>query len=163
MHKLILLLGTNLGRRIANISTAIHQIETLLGKVLKKSSVYETAAWGNTEQPDFLNQVIQVETGKNPTECLEILLQIEAGMGRIRNLKWEPRIIDIDILFYDSEIINLDHLKIPHPELHRRKFVLIPLAEILPEFVHPQSLKTANEMLAEVSDPLQCHVYSESV
>ena len=107
------------------------------GKIIRSSSIYETAAWGKTDQDDFLNRVIMLQTPLSAPQLLEALLAIEQQMGRERTEKWAPRTIDLDILFYNDEIVELPGLTIPHPFLHERLFTLIPLAELVPEFVHP--------------------------
>lgn len=116
------------------------------------SSVYQTAAWGNTQQADFLNQVIGIETQNSPDVLLQGLLKIEQDMGRNRNEKWEPRIIDLDILFFDSLILDIPELKIPHPYLHVRRFTLVPLHEIVPFLIHPVFNKSVSELLEACSD-----------
>ena len=140
-------LGTNMGERELNLQNAIEHIEKKVGKVLAQSSIYETPAWGLTDQPDFLNQVIEIETSQTPPQILENILQIEIEMGRIREKKWGPRLIDLDILFYNNLIFNTENLQIPHPYIHQRAFVLEPLNEIAPNFVHPVFEKTISELV----------------
>tara|TARA_R110001592_G_scaffold178589_3_gene419722 strand:- start:1973 stop:2485 length:513 start_codon:yes stop_codon:yes gene_type:complete len=155
-NRLILSLGGNVGNVRAVFKNAINQIPSELGEVLKQSSIYKTAAWGVENQPDFLNQVLIVKTKYTPKDCLAKLLNLELDLGRIRNgKKWEERVIDIDILFYNSEIIDLPSLKIPHPFVHERNFILIPLAEIYGNFVHPQLNKTILDLRKESIDRLQ--------
>lgn len=124
-------LGTNLGDRHLNLGNAINLIGNQIGKVLKQSSIHETKAWGNTNQPDFLNMVIRIETELTPELLLEKCLSIEKEIGRVREEKWGPRIIDIDILYYNDLIIDNENLKIPHPFINEREFVLKPLTEII--------------------------------
>ncbi|GAB4249814.1 MAG: 2-amino-4-hydroxy-6-hydroxymethyldihydropteridine diphosphokinase [Ekhidna sp.] len=127
-------------------------------QVLDESSIYETEPWGKSEQPWFLNVVIQVETGKNATELLECLLEIERAMGRERKEKWGERCIDIDILYYRNEVIDTPSLTIPHPGIPDRKFTLIPLVEMIPIEQHPLLQKNQMELLSECSDPLDCRL-----
>ena len=124
-------LGTNLSDRHKNLSNAIDLIGKQIGEVIKQSSIHETKAWGKTDQPDFLNMVIQVETTLSPQKLLEKCLSIEDQIGRIRKEKWGPRLIDIDILYYNDLKIEEENLKIPHPFINEREFVLKPLTEIL--------------------------------
>jgi len=154
MNKTSLLLGSNMGKSIEILSTAIEQIEEKIGSVLLGSDLYATAAWGNTSQPDFLNQVIEVATPLDAAETLEIILSIEKNMGRIRTIKNAPRIIDIDILFFNNEIINRSNLIVPHPEIQNRRFVLTPLNEIAPQMIHPVLNKTIEQLLSICPDQL---------
>lgn len=132
-----LLLGTNQGNRGRNLEQATDHIVKVGSEIIKKSSIYETAPWGITDQPPFLNLVIHFRTTENPHSLLEKLLNIEREMGRKRIGKWGPRIIDIDILFYDNRTINTEDLTIPHPEIQNRMFTLLPLKEIAPNLIHP--------------------------
>lgn len=147
-------LGSNLGNRLQNLSTAIDLINSNAGPVLFMSSVYETAAWGNEAMPPYLNQVLITGTIMDPITLLEALLEIENKMGRERNTKWTSRIIDLDILFYGEKIINKSKLKIPHPHLHERKFTLVPLVEIIPEFIHPVFKKSMRQLSVICHDTL---------
>jgi 2-amino-4-hydroxy-6-hydroxymethyldihydropteridine diphosphokinase len=137
MNTIFLLLGSNLGDRKAYLKQAIGHIENDIAPVIKASSVYETQSWGKTDSPDYLNQVILVESALAAPTILQKILSIENMMGRKREEKWGSRIIDIDILFYNSAIINEPGLQIPHPELHKRRFTLEPLAQIAPQLIHP--------------------------
>ena len=144
MHKVFFSIGGNIGDRHANLAKAITEIGKSVGKILVVSAIYETKAWGIENQPDFLNQVVVVETTLSPLETLETVLAIELEMGRIRAQKWYTRIIDIDLLFFDDQIITSPILTLPHPFLAKRNFVLAPLVEIAPDFIHPvfqQSIK----------------------
>jgi 2-amino-4-hydroxy-6-hydroxymethyldihydropteridine diphosphokinase len=159
MNKAYLLLGTNVGDRFMNLESAASQLGKRVGNVLLQSSIYATAPWGKTDQADFLNQVLLVETTLGPEKLMQEILSIEKDMGRIRTERNAPRIIDIDILFFNDEIINKPDLHIPHKEMHNRRFVLIPLLEIAPDLIHPglnQSLKT---LLADCKDNLSVTYY----
>lgn len=147
-------LGGNVGNRLKNIALAQHLIEKQLGVIDKYSNIYETAAWGNTDQPAFLNQAILIKTPFTPLQTLHIVLQIEKQMGRFREIKWAPRIIDIDILLYNQTIINKPQLQIPHPFMHERRFVLKPLAEIMPNTQHPTFKKSFRDLLTTCQDSL---------
>lgn len=137
MVKVFLLLGSNLGDRFAYLRQAIAGIAEQIGTVTQQSSVYETQAWGKTDEADYLNQVLLVETTLMADELLHAILDIELQLGRKRIEKWGARTIDIDILFYSDTIINKPDLIIPHPELQNRRFTLEPLAEIAPDMLHP--------------------------
>lgn len=139
--------GSNLGDREANCRIALKKLNSE-GIIIKKaSSMHETEPWGFKDQPKFINMVIEVETELRPEELLMTLKGIEKKMGRKETIKWGPRIIDLDILFYNDKIINQDELKIPHPYLHERDFVLVPLSEIAPDKVHPVLKKTVRELM----------------
>jgi 2-amino-4-hydroxy-6-hydroxymethyldihydropteridine diphosphokinase len=152
MNQAYILLGTNLGDKKANLQQAILSISANLISIVSYSGIYETAAWGNTNQDNFYNQVIEVNTELSATDLLKTLLQIETQMGRVRNQKWEARIIDLDILYYNHEIIDTENLKVPHPYLHVRRFTLAPLVQIAPEFLHPVFNKTNTALLENCSD-----------
>ncbi len=154
MNKAFLLTGGNLGDRVKNMELCNFLVEKACGKINKKSSLYETAAWGKTDQPDFLNQVMLIDTVLTPEDLLRVLLMVEKEMGRHRGEKYGPRIIDIDILLYNDEVINEPRLKIPHPRMQDRRFVLEPMNEIAPGMVHPLLHKTMHELLLECTDPL---------
>ncbi len=137
MNAIFLLLGSNLGNRQQFLQQAAQTIEQQIGHIMLQSSIYETQAWGKTTEPDYLNQVLAVDTLLTARQVLTGILAIEQQLGRERAEKWGSRIIDIDILFYNDAIINEPDLVIPHPHLHQRKFVLEPLAQIAPAFMHP--------------------------
>jgi 2-amino-4-hydroxy-6-hydroxymethyldihydropteridine diphosphokinase len=143
-----------MGNSTELLSNAIEQIENKIGPLLLQSNLYATAAWGNTSQPDFLNQVIKIATNLQAAETLETILSIEKKMGRIRTVKNAPRIIDIDILFFNNEIINQSDLIVPHPEIQNRRFVLTPLYEIAPQMIHPVLNKTIEQLLSQCPDQL---------
>lgn len=155
MHKAFLLLGTNLGDRKRNLTIARNNIELSVGVIVQASATYETAAWGKTDQADFLNQAVAVETSMQPSDLLHEILKIEKEMGRQRDVKWGERVIDIDILLYDAVVLSIDTLTIPHPELPNRRFALIPLAEIAGDFIHPQHQTTISELLNNCPDTLE--------
>jgi 2-amino-4-hydroxy-6-hydroxymethyldihydropteridine diphosphokinase len=154
LNTIYLLLGSNLKNPEQQLSIARKHIGAEIGEIIKASSLFATAAWGNTNQPDFLNQVIILQSDFSAANTMETILTIEENMGRIRTQKNAPREIDIDILFFNHDIINLPELIIPHPLLQERKFVLIPLNEIAPDFKHPILLKTAQELLEICTDSL---------
>lgn len=155
MNKAVLLLGSNMGERHTNIKNASISIEHELGKIVQSSSVYETEPWGNTQQQHFLNQVIIISSDLTSEELMKKIISIEEKSGRIRKIKWEPRIVDIDVLFFNSETISTKILTVPHPGLHLRKFALIPLVELIPEFIHPILKKSMTELLHHLKDPLE--------
>jgi 2-amino-4-hydroxy-6-hydroxymethyldihydropteridine diphosphokinase len=153
MNRAYLILGGNMGNRAAIIKSAQKQLELLCGKIILQSSFYETEAWGMENADLFLNKVIAIETKKNAKEILETCLQIESSLGRTRNPeKYESRTIDIDILLFNDEIFSAANLEIPHPRMHLRRFVLLPLAEIGASLKHPALNKTVAELLTECAD-----------
>ncbi len=143
-------LGTNLGNRDENLALARKLISEQVALVLIESSIYQTEPWGKTDQPYFLNQVVGIESSLPPDELLKSIQNIESQMGRERKEKWGARIIDLDILFYDDQIIHTENLTIPHPFIADREFVLAPMAEIAPDMIHPETKKSISEMLASV-------------
>lgn len=154
IHTAYLLTGGNLGNRQANLLKAIELIEQFCGAITAQSSIYETAAWGYTEQPNFLNQVLKLNTSLEPATLMQKILWIEEQLGRIRTVKMGPRIIDIDILLMDELILNTELLQLPHPQLPNRRFVLMPLAEIAGNEIHPVEKKTINQLLSNCADSL---------
>ncbi|MGA7194973.1 MAG: 2-amino-4-hydroxy-6-hydroxymethyldihydropteridine diphosphokinase [Anaerolineales bacterium] len=144
-HIIYLALGTNLGDRSANLRAAIKALSPEI-KVIAESKVYETPPWGYENQPAFLNMAVKCETALEPESLLKRLKQLEVQLGREQSFRWGPRLIDIDILFYDDLILESESLTIPHPSLHERAFVLVPLAEIAPNFVHPVLKKSIKEL-----------------
>jgi 2-amino-4-hydroxy-6-hydroxymethyldihydropteridine diphosphokinase len=159
MTDIYLLTGGNMGDRLHYLEKAFEFIESKVDAVVKKSSIYETAPWGFTEQQAFLNQVICVNTTLKPNELLQQLLSIELQLGRERSQKMGPRVIDIDILFYGNQIISTANLVVPHPRIAERRFVLTPLNEIAPDFIHPVFKKTVNQLLETCPDHLEVKVY----
>lgn len=153
MNEAYLLLGSNLGNRKTNIDKAVEKIKEQAGVIITTSSIYETEPWGTDAPLSFYNQVIIIKTLLSAERLLDILLKIEKEIGRLRTeIKNEPRIIDLDILFYNKEIIKRQNLEIPHPRLHLRRFVLVPLYEIAPLFFHPLLAKSISELLNECGD-----------
>jgi 2-amino-4-hydroxy-6-hydroxymethyldihydropteridine diphosphokinase len=142
-------LGTNLGDREANLRNVIAALPPAV-RVGRESRVYETAPWGFEDQPNFLNMVVEGETDLPPLELLKFLKTLETELGRTPTFRYGPRLIDIDILFYDDLIFESPELIIPHPKLHERGFVLAPLADLVPEFVHPIFLKTISELTTQL-------------
>jgi 2-amino-4-hydroxy-6-hydroxymethyldihydropteridine diphosphokinase len=143
-------IGSNLGDRVKNCSRSIDLLEKNGIVVRQRSSLYETMPWGVRDQPLFLNMVIEAETELKPQELLELLKNVEIEVGREKSARWGPRAIDLDILLYDDIILNDETLTIPHPYLHKRDFVLIPLCEIAPELRHPVLQSTMGKLLQMV-------------
>lgn len=157
---IIILLGSNLGDRLANLKQAIASIASF-STILQQSNIYQTAAWGNTDQADFLNQAIEIQTHQSAENLMQALLAIESQMGRVRLQKWEPRIIDLDIIFYESAIHNSDFIQIPHPEMQKRAFVLKPLLDIIPNFEHPILKQTITQLWEKCPDQLEVGLFVE--
>ncbi len=160
MNKAYLLTGSNLNDRKKNLNTAKDLIELHCGKVIRFSSLYETEAWGKTDQPSFLNQALEIETTLNAKQLIRRILKVEKMMGRVRKEKYDPRIIDIDILFFNNETHEYSFLSVPHPEIQNRRFALIPLTEIAPDHEHPVLNKTVSQLLKECPDTLEVKKYS---
>lgn len=154
IHTAYLLIGGNLGNRLGNLQLAAELIEKSCGSIAQRSSIYETAAWGLTEQPDFLNQVLVLHTGLVPATLMQQLLLIENSMGRERSVKMGPRIIDIDILLIDDLVMDTPLLQLPHPALPLRRFALLPLAEVAPDVIHPVEKKPICQLLKDCKDHL---------
>ena len=152
MNRAVILSGSNEGGLLKNLENAIDLISRQIGVVSKTSSVYETEPWGNTNQPVFNNQVIEVLTPLSAQSLMKTLLHIEKEMGRERKVKWAPRIIDLDILYYNNDIIQEEKLVIPHPHLHERRFTLVPLTELFPDMMHPVLKLRNKDLLAELKD-----------
>lgn len=146
---LFLGLGTNLGERMVNLAQALSLLPPAV-TVLRCSPVYETPPWGITDQPAFLNMVCEVESGLQPPALLDRLKFLEEKMGREKTVRYGPRLIDLDILFYADQVYKDDRLEIPHPRLSERAFVLAPLADLAPDFKHPVTHQTVRAMLAQV-------------
>ncbi|GBD25637.1 Bifunctional folate synthesis protein [bacterium HR30] len=160
-HQVFIAIGSNLGDRKANHLEAIRRIQELPHtRVVKQSSFYESEPHGDATEW-FVNSVIEVQTELSPEELLRKLLAIEEDMGRkrVKGKKWGNRVIDLDILFYEGLVLNKRNLKLPHPELPNRKFVLLPLSELAPSFRHPQLQKSISELLATTKDTKRVHLY----
>lgn len=161
MTKYYLLLGTNQGNRKSNIESALQKIGENLGKIKIKSSLYETEAWGMEDQPHFLNMVCLVESDIMPSDFLREIKNIEKEGGRVVTEKWGPRVIDIDILYIDDKIINTETLKVPHPGIYDRNFVLIPFIEISGDWIDPLKKITVDEIYDQCNDSREVYVFEE--
>ena len=153
-QEIYLLLGTNLGDRAANLRTATQRIEQVAGPIVAASAWYETAAWGVLGQPSFYNQVVRVETSLGHEPLLHALQAIEQQLGKVKLGHWRERLIDLDILYYGNRLVCTPFLTLPHPELQNRRFTLVPLCEIAPQWVHPVLGKTQEQLLEECADGL---------
>jgi len=151
-HQAVLLLGSNEGDSMKFLRFAMSEIEIWVGKIVTSSSIYRSKAWGNTQQADFLNSVLHVQTNLDPLKLLKTILTIEQSAGRTRSEKWGPRCLDIDILYYDDIVYKDDQLLIPHAGICNRRFTLVPLCELIPEHIHPVTGKTNQWMLDHCSD-----------
>lgn len=158
--KTILLLGSNLENPILQLETAIFKISQIVPSY-RASSIYKTAAWGNTNQADFYNQALEIESDFSPEELLKNILAIELSMGRKRIDKWEPRIIDIDIIAMENSVVETTTLQVPHPHMQNRLFVLIPMQELNSTWFHPIIGKSINELILECKDELSVDKISE--
>jgi len=154
MNVAYLLTGGNLGDRLHYLSSAKEAIKKECGDIIKESAIYETEAWGLEDQQPFYNQALLLHTKLEAKELLAHLLQIEATLGRKRNIKYGPRIIDIDIIFFNDDIIRSNELSVPHPQMQYRRFVLLPLNEIASLKVHPEFHKSVAQLLNECPDQL---------
>lgn len=150
--RIFLSLGSNIGDRMQYISDALIHLEQSEIKIIRKSGIYQSEPWGVRDQNMFLNQVIEVESAHEPVDLLQTLKTIETTLGRSYRPKWREREIDLDILYYGAEIVNLPLLKIPHAQVRNRRFVLVPLVEIAPDFTDPQTGQTIAEILKVTSD-----------
>lgn len=148
-YHIFLGLGSNLGDRLANLDAAVAALTPGV-RVLQRSGVYATAPWGFTDQPEFLNQVLEGETELEPKDLLKLLKDTEKKLGRVPNFKNGPREIDIDILLIDNLVLSEDRLRVPHPGLHERAFILTPLADVAPDLIMPGQQKRVQELLAEL-------------
>ncbi len=159
MNNLFLLTGGNMGNRVQYLQVAVEMIANSVGAIVQQSKIYETSAWGFTDQQSFLNQVLQVSTQLTPGEVLQTILAIEKQLGRERLFKLGPRVIDIDILLYNQVILTTTDLQVPHKELHNRRFVLVPLNEIASNFIHPVFKKSIQELLVDCTDDLEVMIH----
>lgn len=150
--QVFLLLGSNLGDRPQVLAAAREMIAGQAGSIVNQSAIYETEPWGITDQPAFLNQVLEITTSLLPEDLLRIILNIEHDLGRIRYERWGARVIDIDILYFGQTIMDSARLTLPHPRIQDRRFVLAPLAEIAPGFIHPVLQKTTSKLLEQCPD-----------
>jgi len=155
MCPLYLLLGANLGNRANTIAQALHELAATVGAIKATSSLYETAPWGKGDQPLFYNKAVQLQTTLDPAAVWQHIQAVEQKLGKVSKERWGPRRIDIDILYYHKHIITNANLTIPHKALPRRKFVLVPLCEIAPNYIHPVLQKTNKVLLLECPDPLK--------
>lgn len=160
MNIVYLLTGGNVGNRQQYLENAALLIETACGKITRRSAVYETAAWGKTDQAAFLNQALELSTLLDPGELMKALLLIEQKTGRERSEKYGPRTIDIDILLFNSAIIQSALVTVPHPQMANRRFVLVPLNEIAAGYIHPILKKTVSQLLAICPDTLPVKKFS---
>jgi 2-amino-4-hydroxy-6-hydroxymethyldihydropteridine diphosphokinase len=152
MNKVYIAFGSNIGDRYKAVDDALAMVEQKGMKITNKSKVYETEPYGYTDQPPFINGAIEVETELNCRQVLETLLGIESDIGRVRQIRWGPRIIDLDILLFNEEIYDEEDLKVPHPDMQNRAFVLNPLADICPDYVHPILKRTVLELKSELKE-----------
>jgi 2-amino-4-hydroxy-6-hydroxymethyldihydropteridine diphosphokinase len=154
MNTAYLLIGGNLGDRAAYLQMALTKIADTCGNITNTSSIYVTAAWGNTDQPSFYNQAVVVSSTLSPEALMDQLLAIEHEMGRVRDQKYGPRTIDLDILMIDGQVFNTDKLTIPHPQMHNRRFALLPMAEVAPTLTHPILYQSIEDLLQNCPDTL---------
>lgn len=160
MEEVILLLGGNLGNRELALAQAMEKIEEQVGEITAHSSIYESEPWGFEDKNQFLNQAITVNTQLSPEQLLSTLLEIEQSLGRVRTGKLSARTIDLDILFYGNEQINIETLTIPHPRIIERLFTLLPLAEITGNRPLPVLNTTAQELIKYCPDKSEIHVWN---
>ena len=155
-----LIIGSNLGDRLKQLSLAKKLIAEEVGTVRRESGIYETQPWGYEDQPWFLNQALEVQSLKNPQEVLTLIRNIEVKAGRLPNEKWHARHIDIDILLCGNQVIKKPDLEIPHPFLHTRNFVLVPLMDLVPGFIHPVLGKTIEELYMDCRDTGEVYIFN---
>lgn len=155
MKGIFLLLGSNLGDREAILRSAVGAINQTAGRVVRHSVFYRTQPWGYAEQPEFLNLLLELESDLEPLPLLNALRRIERSLGRKRIEKWRERSLDIDILYYGDRVIRTARLTVPHPELHNRRFALVPLCELAPHLLHPVFGLSQVELLRDCPDTLE--------
>lgn len=162
-HLAILLLGSNMGDRVLHLDEAEKHIQSFAKSIEQRSNTYTSNAWGKTDQADFLNRVISIRTDLLPDELLKKLIHIEQQMKRVRLEKWGPRIIDLDILLFDDLVYVDEDLKIPHPGIVSRKFTLVPLCELYPDFIHPVYGLSLKHLLDNCKDTGHVSPYAEII
>lgn len=150
-----------MGDRLVNLRTAVSQLESVFSSCKQVSSVYTTAPWGNNDQPSFLNMAVNIMVNADARRTLQEILSIEKAMGRERKEKWGQRLIDIDILFFGNSIIDETDLIIPHPEIQNRRFALVPMVEIAPDFSHPVLNKNISTLLSVCEDELAVNIHAQ--
>lgn len=155
MNRAYIAFGSNIGDRHKAVEDAAAMVEKNGMKITKRSALYETEPYGYTDQPQFLNGALEVETELSCREVLEKLLNIESDIGRVREFKWGPRIIDLDIIFFNSEVYNEEDLKVPHPDMQNREFVLKPMADLCPDYIHPILNKSVSMLLEDLKNNRQ--------
>jgi 2-amino-4-hydroxy-6-hydroxymethyldihydropteridine diphosphokinase len=158
--EVVLSLGGNKGDREKLLFRAIESLNDRF-QLVRVSKIYETAAWGGVAKADFLNQLAIIRTEKNPEEVLEIIQEIEVDLGRIREEPWGDRTMDIDILYFGNQVMASERLTIPHPYISERRFILVPLVELLPDKIHPIRNKTSVQMLEECEDPSEVKLFGK--
>lgn len=165
INSALLLLGSNIEPRLEFIDHAADILKSMVGKVCQRSSIYESEAWGFESDQKFLNQLLFMDTYLSPTDLLECILSIENQLGRTRSavIKYGSRNIDIDILYFNDEVIKIPKLIIPHPRLHERRFALLPLTEVIPDYIHPVIKKSNLELLDCLDDPTEVIVFKEKL
>ncbi len=160
LNRAFLLLGGNQGNRVALLREAVSALSEL-GQLASLSAIYQTQAWGLTDQPPYLNQALELWTSLDAFALLEQIWKIESQLGRSRHQRWAARTMDIDILYFNAQISDLPALTLPHPRLHLRRFVLVPLCQIAPDMVHPIFEKKNHELLNDCQDDLEVSLYQE--
>ncbi|SFT08069.1 2-amino-4-hydroxy-6-hydroxymethyldihydropteridine diphosphokinase [Sphingobacterium wenxiniae] len=161
MNTVFFLLGANLGDPLKQLQEAVREMEARVGSIKQLSRIYESEAWGVTDQPTFLNLVTEVETHFDAIRTLQIIQSIEQDLGRIRLSRWGARLIDIDILYFNDEIIDLENLNVPHPYIQDRRFTLVPLCDLAPDYIHPFLQKNNQTLLEQCIDPLDVKLHSK--
>ena len=159
--RVFFLLGSNLGDRVQLMADARHLIEARIAPLMCSSQLYESAPWGNTQQPYFLNQAIELQSDLAADVLLKACLSVEKQLGRRRAARYAPRSIDIDLLYYGQQVIQRPGLRLPHPEIARRRFTLVPMVEIAPNWMHPLLKKRQKELLLSCTDRLHVQPFYE--